>query len=155
MGEASLDEFWSDAVVLGVPIFIHPTQPVPAPRTHNPVLNVGVQYIYDTTVTVASLIFNGVMDRSPDLNLILSHGGGFMPYQAGRFDRLYRDLEPQVAPAQTPSAYLRRFWYDPIVHMPPARSFLRELVGSDRLLLGSDYPFPVDHPDPLQIIRKA
>ena len=155
LGEASLDDFWSPAVELGVPIFIHPTQPIPAPRTLNPVLNVGVQYIYDTTVTVASLLFNGVLDRFADLNLILSHGGGFMPYQVGRFDRLYRNLEAQDAPAQTPSDYLRRFWYDTIVHMPPALSFLRELVGSDRLLLGTDYPFPVDDPDPLQIIREA
>ena len=155
LGEASLDNFWAAAVELGVPLFIHPTQPIPAPRTRNPVLNVGVQYVYDTTVTVASLLFSGVLDRFPELNLILPHGGGFMPYQVGRFDRLYRNLEPAQAPAQPPSAYLRRFWYDTIVHLPPALRYLRDLVGSDRILLGTDYPFPVDDQNPLESIQAA
>ena len=73
----------------------------------------------------------------------------------GRFDRLYRNLEPDQAPAQPPSAYLRRFWYDTIVHLPAALRYLRDLVGSDRILLGTDYPFPVDDQDPLENIQAA
>ena len=155
LGESPLDNFWAAAVELDVPIFIHPTQPVPAARTQNFGLNVIVQYIYDSTVTVGSLIFSGVMDRFPNLKIILSHGGGFMPYQIGRFDRIYRNLESPETPAQPPSAYLNRFWYDTVVHLPAALGFLRGLVGTERILLGTDYPFPVDDPTPLQNIQKA
>ena len=155
LGESPLDNFWAAAVELDVPIFIHPTQPVPAPRTQNFGLNVIVQYIYDSTVTVGSLIFSGVLDRFPALKIILSHGGGFMPYQIGRFDRIYRNLESPETPAQPPSAYLNRFWYDTVVHLPAALGFLRDLVGTERILLGTDYPFPVDDPAPLQTIQEA
>jgi aminocarboxymuconate-semialdehyde decarboxylase len=155
LGEAPLDEFWSAAVDLAVPIFIHPTQPTPLPRTRHYGLNQIVQYTYDTTASVGSLIFSGVLDRFPDLTLILSHGGGYFPYQAGRFDRVYRDLKGPTAPSQPPSAYLRRFFYDTILHHPVALRYLRDLVGSDRLLLGTDYPFPMDDRASLRLLEQA
>jgi aminocarboxymuconate-semialdehyde decarboxylase len=155
LGEAPLDEFWSAAVELAVPIFIHPAQPAPLPRTRQYGLNQIVQYTYDTTATVGSLIFSGVLDRFPDLTLILSHGGGYFPYQAGRFDRVYRDLKEPTAPAQAPSAYLRRFFYDTILHHPVALRYLRDLVGGDRLLLGTDYPFPMDDRSALRLLEQA
>jgi aminocarboxymuconate-semialdehyde decarboxylase len=104
---------------------------------------------------VGSLIFSGVLDRFPALTLILSHGGGYFPYQVGRFDRVYRNLEAPTVPAQPPSAYLRRFFYDTILYQPAALGYLRDLVGSDRLLLGTDYPFPVFEPDPVQLLENT
>jgi len=153
LGEAPLDHFWAAAVELDVPLFIHPTQPTPAPRTRRYDLNVTVQYIYDTTVTVGSLVLSGVLDRFPTLQLVLAHGGGFFPYQVGRFDRMYRNLKPPIVPAHPPSAYLRRFCYDTILHHPAALRYLRDLVGSDRLLLGTDYPFPPADLAPLQLLE--
>lgn len=153
LGEAPLDHFWAAVVELDVPVFIHPTQPTPASRTRHYDLNVTVQYIYDSTVTVGSIVLSGVLDRFPTLQLILAHGGGFFPYQIGRFDRMYRNLKPPVVPSQPPSAYLRRFFYDTILHHPAALRYLRDLVGSDRLLLGTDYPFPVADQAPLQILE--
>ena len=155
LGEAPLDAFWAAAVELDVPIFIHPTQPTPLPRTQNYGLNQIVQYTYDTTASVGSLIFSGVLDRFPNLTLILSHGGGYFPYQAGRFDRVYRDMKTPTAPSQPPSAYLRRFFYDTILHHPAALRYLRDLVGSDRLLLGTDYPFPMDDRSALKLLEQA
>jgi aminocarboxymuconate-semialdehyde decarboxylase len=96
-----------------------------------------------------------VLDRFPNLKLILSHGGGYFPYQAGRFDRVYRDLKAPTAPSQPPSAYLRRFFYDTILHHPAALRYLRDLVGSDRLLLGTDYPFPMDDRRGLKLLEQA
>ena len=58
-------------------------------------------------------------------------------------------------PSQPPSAYLARFWFDTILHSPEALAYLRDLVGSERLLLGTDYPFPVDDPAPLQSLADA
>jgi aminocarboxymuconate-semialdehyde decarboxylase len=155
LGEAPLDEFWAAAVALDVPLFIHPTQPTPLPRTRLYGLNQIVQYTYDTTASVGSLIFSGVLDRFPTLKLILSHGGGYFPYQAGRFDRVYRDLDASKAPSQAPSAYLSRFFYDTILHHPTALRYLRDLVGSDRLVLGTDYPFPMDDRTALKRLEQA
>ncbi len=153
LGEAPLDPFWAAAVELDVPLFIHPTQPTPTPRTRRYDLNVTVQYIYDSTATAGSIVLSGVLDRFPTLKLILAHGGGFFPYQIGRFDRMYHNLNPPVVPSQPPSAYLRRFFYDTILHHPMPLRYLRDLVGSDRLLLGTDYPFPVDDRAPLQLLE--
>jgi aminocarboxymuconate-semialdehyde decarboxylase len=153
LGEVPLDEFWAAAVALDVPIFIHPTQPDLPQRTRQFGMLQVVQFTYDTTASVGSLIFSGVLDRFPGLTLILSHGGGYFPYQVGRFDRIFKNLDAPTAPAQPPSAYLRRFYYDTILYHPAALRYLRELVGADRLLLGTDYPFPVVEQDPLQLLR--
>jgi aminocarboxymuconate-semialdehyde decarboxylase len=153
LGEAPLDEFWAAAVELDVPLFIHPTQPHQPPRTRNYSMLQVVQYTYDTTATVGSLIFSGVLDRFPTLTLILSHGGGYFPYQVGRFDRVYRNLEAPRVPALLPSAYVRRFFYDTILYEPAALSYLQNLAGNDRLLLGTDYPFPVYEQTPLQLLE--
>jgi aminocarboxymuconate-semialdehyde decarboxylase len=155
LGEAPLDEFWAAAVELDVPVFIHPTQPALPPRTQKYSMLQVVQYTYDTTASVGSLIFSGVLDRFPTLTLILSHGGGYFPYQVGRFDRVYQNLNTPTVPAQPPSAYVRRFYYDTILYQPAALNYLRELAGSDRLLLGTDYPFPVFEPAPVQLLEQA
>jgi aminocarboxymuconate-semialdehyde decarboxylase len=155
LGEAPLEEFWAAVVELDVAVFIHPTQAALPLRTRQYSMLQVVQYTYDTTATVGSLIFSGVLDRFPTLTLILSHGGGYFPYQVGRFDRVYRNLETPQAPAQPPSAYLRRFYYDTILYQPAALCYLRDVVGSDRLLLGTDYPFPVFEPAPLQLLEAA
>jgi aminocarboxymuconate-semialdehyde decarboxylase len=153
LGEAPLEEFWAAVVEFNVPVFVHPTQPTLPLRTRQYSMLQVVQYTYDTTATVGSLIFSGVLDRFPTLTLILAHGGGYFPYQAGRFDRVYRHLEAPTVPAQPPSAYLRRFYYDTILYQPAALGYLRDVVGSDRLLLGTDYPFPVFEPAPLQLLE--
>ncbi len=152
LGDVPLDEFWAAAVALDVPVFLHPTQPDMPPRTQKHGMLQVVQFTYDTTATVGSLIFNGVLDRFPALTLILSHGGGYFPYQAWRFDRIYRNLELPTVPAHPPSAYLRRFYYDTILYEPAALQYLRDVVGSDRLLLGTDYPFPVFEPAPVRLL---
>ena len=154
LGEASLDRFWATACDLDVPLFIHPTAPSPPTRTRRYDLNVSVEYTYDTTASVGSLVLSGTMDRFPNLKLILSHGGGYFPYQAYRFDRLYRNHldEVPLVPVNLPSTYLKRFWYDSIMHGGPPLRYLCDQVGADRVLLGSDYPFPVYDKVPLDNI---
>ncbi len=152
----ALDEFWSAVVELGVPLFLHPVEPILPTRVRQYYLHAITYYLYDTTATVGALLFSGVLDRFPDLQLILSHGGGFFPYHAGRFDIVYTNLaQTRERLAQPPSTYLRRFYYDTIVHHPTALQFLCTMVGSDHLLLGTDYPFPVADPDPLRLYAQA
>lgn len=155
LGETPLDEFWAAAVELDVPIFIHPTQPYQPPRTRQYAMLQVVQFTYDTTASVGSLIFSGVLDRFPTLKLILSHGGGYFPYQIGRFDRVYKNLQAPTTPVRAPSAYARRFYYDTILYEAAPLHYLRDLVGLDRLVLGTDYPFPVVEEDPVGYLERA
>ncbi len=157
LGELALDEYWSAAVALDVPVFLHPAQPAPAPRTGRFALNQIVQYTFDTTLCAGSLISSGVLDRFPKLRLILSHGGGALPYLIGRFDVMHEraDKAQGIVAAAKPSAYLRRMWYDSIVHDPQALRYLAERVGTERIVLGSDDSFPPADHDPLASLRAA
>jgi aminocarboxymuconate-semialdehyde decarboxylase len=158
LGELPLDELWHAAVALDDPIFIHPVQAMPAPRTEKFALAQIAQYTFDTTLCVGSLIFSGVLDRFPRLRIILAHGGGTFPYLLGRFDclhaRMDRAAQGDVA-AAPPSAYVRRFHYDTILHSPMHLRWLAEAVGVERMLLGSDYSFPPADLDPVGTVRKA
>jgi len=157
LGELPLDEYWAAAVALDVPLFLHPAQPAPAPRTAKFALNQIAQYTFDTTLSVGSLISSGVLDRFPKLRLILSHGGGALPYLIGRFDIMHgrADKAQGIVAAAKPSAYLRRMWYDSIVHDPQALRYLAERVSTERIVLGSDDSFPPADHDPLASLRAA
>ncbi|MFN7428758.1 MAG: amidohydrolase family protein [bacterium] len=156
LGDIDLDAYWACAQSLGVPVFIHPAAPAPNARTTRHALNQIVQYTYDTTLCVGSLIGSGVLDRFPKLELILSHGGGAMPWLIGRFDcmhgRMDRKQQQDVA-AMAPSSYLTRLSYDTILHEPAALRYLIERVGADRVVLGSDDSFPPADHDPMATLR--
>jgi aminocarboxymuconate-semialdehyde decarboxylase len=158
LGEVPMDEYWAAASALKVPVFIHPAAPEPPPRAQKFALNQVAQYTFDTTASVGSMIMSGVLDRFPDLNIILSHGGGTIPYLIGRFDLMYDRSDKAstgIAAKQKPSAYLRRFHYDTILHDPQVLRFLAQMVRTDRIVLGSDDPFPPADRDPLGSLRAA
>jgi len=157
LGELPLDEYWAAAVALDAPVFLHPAQPVPLPRTGKFALNQIVQYTFDSTLCVGSLISSGVLDRFPKLKLILSHGGGAVPYLAGRFDVMHEraDKAQGIVAAAKPSTYLRRMWYDTILHDAPALRYLAERVSVERIVLGSDDSFPPADRDPLASLKAA
>jgi aminocarboxymuconate-semialdehyde decarboxylase len=158
LGDLPLDEYWAAAQALGVPVFVHPVQAMAQPRTRRYALNPIVQYPFDTTLTLGSLIFSGVLDRFPRLNLIVSHGGGALPYLVGRFDvmhaRMERAEQGNVAKS-APSAYLARLHYDTILHDAEALRYLAAKVGTERIVLGTDDPFPPMERDPLSAVRNA
>ncbi len=158
LGEVPLDAFWSACEALDVPAFVHPSLPRPLPRAENFSLNQICAYTMDTTLAVGSMIMSGTLDRFPKLRLLLSHGGGNLPYLIGRFDRMHDAAGGRAAgerAARPPSAYMRRFLYDSILHSRDALRFLRDLVGSERILLGGDAPFPPGDPDPLASLERA
>jgi aminocarboxymuconate-semialdehyde decarboxylase len=158
LGELDLDAFWQTAVDLAVGVFIHPVQAQPHPRSAKFALSQIAQYTVDTTFTVGSLISAGVLDRFPRLRIVLSHGGGTFPYLTGRFDCMHErmDRKQQGNVAQNvPSSYLRRFYYDTILHDPAILKWLADRVSADRIVLGSDYSFPPADLDPVGTARKA
>jgi aminocarboxymuconate-semialdehyde decarboxylase len=150
--------FWQAAVDLDVAVFIHPVQAQPNARAAKFALAQIAQYTVDTTFTVGSLISSGVLDRFPSLRILLSHGGGTFPYLTGRFDcmheRMDRAAQADVA-IHPPSHYLRRFYYDTILHDPSILSWLASRVSVDRIALGSDYSFPPADLMPVQTVRDA
>jgi aminocarboxymuconate-semialdehyde decarboxylase len=158
LGEVDLDAFWKTAVDLNVGVFIHPVQAQAAPRSARYALSQIAQYTVDTTLCVGSLIGEGVMDRFPALRLLLSHGGGTFPYLTGRFDcmhtRMDRAAQHDIA-AQTPSAYLKRFYYDTILHDPTILRWLADRVSVSNIALGTDYSFPPADNDPMATVRAA
>jgi aminocarboxymuconate-semialdehyde decarboxylase len=158
LGEIDLDALWQTTVALDVGVFIHPVQAQPNARVAKFGLAQIAQYTVDTTLCVGSLIGAGVLDRFPDLRLLLSHGGGTFPYLTGRFDimhtRMDRAAQKDIA-KETPSAYLKRFYYDTILHDPSILRWLAERVSIGRIALGSDYSFPPADMDPVATVRAA
>jgi aminocarboxymuconate-semialdehyde decarboxylase len=116
----------------------------------------GIGNPLDTTIAAARLIFTGTLQRFQDLSVVLVHGGGFLPYQFGRLDRVFEvRSEARERISEAPSAYLRRFWIDSVTHSTPALEYLVRLLGEDRVVLGSDYPFDMQDPDPVGRVRAA
>jgi aminocarboxymuconate-semialdehyde decarboxylase len=116
-------------------------------------LNNLISYPTDTTIAAARLLFSGVLRDCPKLKCCLAHGGGFLPYQIGRLDRGFI-VHPACSRkiSQPPSDFLRSFYYDTLTHDTHALSYLISLVGADKVLFGSDYPFEmVDELGPARV----
>lgn len=150
------DPFWRQAQELGVPIILHPFGVAIAERVPRYYLENAVGNPTDTTIAATSLIFGGVLDRFPDLQVVLVHGGGFLPYQWGRFDQARR-VRPETAvhEAALPHDYLRRFFYDTILFSPGALRYLIDVVGADRVVIGTDYPFDMGDFEPVKSLEAA
>jgi aminocarboxymuconate-semialdehyde decarboxylase len=158
IGELPLDPFWRQAEALGMPVLIHPVLVGSAPRAAKFGLAQVVQYTFDTTLGVGSVLMSGVLDRFPGLKLVLSHGGGAYPYLAGRFDIMHRRMDRTAqgdVATKLPSAYATQMAYDSIVHAPKALRFLVDVAGLDNVVLGTDYSFPPADMEPLAHLRSA
>ncbi|MBW8907228.1 MAG: amidohydrolase [Betaproteobacteria bacterium] len=154
-----LDErkFWdvyAKCEELGWAIFLHPVDTIGQDRTKKFYLKNLCGNPYDTGIAVAHLIFGGVMDRFPKLEVNLPHAGGTFPWLIGRWDHGTK-VRPELKHLkQPPSAYLRRFTYDTIGHDDRINAALVRLVGADRVTLGSDYCFDMGLDDPLATVNR-
>ena len=157
LSDPSLLPIYAKCESLNLPILLHPDQAAAAMGANR------LQPFYlanilgnpfDTTIAVANLVFGGVMDRFPRLDIVLPHAGGALPYVAGRIQH-GQAVRPEVqGRAQRPfMEYLRRFHYDAITHSPELLRFLIDLVGVDRVMLGSDYCFDMGYERPREIIE--
>ena len=136
-GEAVL----ATAAELGVPLILHPTYVGTDPALHDFYLTNLLGNPWQTTVCASRLIMSGTLDRLPTLRMLLVHSGGYLPAAIGRLDHGAR-VRPELAHLTTePSEYLRRFHYDTLTHDPVGLRQLIDLVGSDRVVFGTDMPF--------------
>jgi aminocarboxymuconate-semialdehyde decarboxylase len=139
---------------LGLPVFLHPLPPILGGKRLQPYsLTNLVAFPLDTTVAAAHLIFGGVMDRHPNLLIVLPHAGGALLNIVGRLDHGWKVIPAAKHSAQAPSAYLHRFMYDTIAHSKPVMEFIISQVGVDRVMLGSDYCFPVGYDRPVEVVE--
>ena len=148
LDDPELEPFWTTAAELGAFIFVHPHAGAAAERLGAYYLKNLVGLPFETTVAGASLVFGGVLERHPALKICLSHGGGFLPYQAGRFRHGF-DVRPEakVNLTRPPEESIGRLLYDTILHSTSTLEFLISTVGADHVLLGSDYPFDMGNLD--------
>jgi aminocarboxymuconate-semialdehyde decarboxylase len=140
---------------LDLPVFLHPLAPTAGGKRLQPYsLTNLVAYPLDTTIAACHLIFGGVMDRHPKLQITLPHAGGALLSLTGRLDHGYKVIAAAKHIAQAPSAYLRRFTYDTISHSKPLMEYIISQVGVDRIMLGSDYCYDVGYTDPVQVVEE-
>src|SRR5262249_15361938 len=116
-------------------------------------LNTVIAWPPEVTTAATRLIFSGVIERHPGLRLVLSHAGGTLPYLAGRLDLAYRapkyeaNLACRANITKPPSHYLTQFYYDTVVASPASLRFLIDLVGADRVMFGTDFPYEIRDAD--------
>jgi aminocarboxymuconate-semialdehyde decarboxylase len=136
-----------------LPIFLHPLKVIGMEdRLKKYFLSNLLGNPFDTAVAAAHLIFGGVMDRFPRLDVVLPHGGGALPFLIGRL-RHGAERRAELAHMQGDiTQYLRRFHYDTITHSGTALNYLINLVGCERIMLGSDYCFDMGHERPVEVV---
>jgi aminocarboxymuconate-semialdehyde decarboxylase len=148
LDDPALEPFWAAASALGAFIFVHPHAGAAGERLVGYYLKNLVGLPFETTIAGASLVFGGVLERHSGLKICLAHGGGFLPYQAGRFRHGFAVRpEARINLAHPPEDSIGRLFYDTILHSGTTLAFLIASVGADHVLLGSDYPFDMGNLD--------
>jgi aminocarboxymuconate-semialdehyde decarboxylase len=134
---------WREIDRRGLPVLLHPTAPPGTKQLdvvkYNLIASVG--FMFDTSLAVSRMIFDGFFDRYPKLKLIASHGGGTLPYIAGRLDICFDNMPAcRERISARPSTYLRKIYYDSVVFQQDALELAIKVGGDDKVLYGSDYP---------------
>jgi aminocarboxymuconate-semialdehyde decarboxylase len=154
LDQAGLDPFWEVANELRCLILLHPYDPLRGVDLSRYFLENMVGRPAESTVAIAHLLFSGILERYPDLVLVMVHGGGYMPYQLGRWEKGYK-VVPHIAGrhiSRPPIEFVKRLYYDSLVHIPEALSYLLALVGPTQVVLGTDYPYEMAERAPVKFI---
>jgi len=142
LDEPEFEPVWQVANQHAAFLMIHPNNVAGADRLKNYYLANLIGNPLDTTIAAACLVFGGVIERFPNIRFFMVHGGGFTPYQAGRWQHGWHVRpEPQKHLKKPPAETIRTFYWDTILHGKPALEFLVKEFGAAHVLLGSDYPY--------------
>lgn len=155
LDDPSLDPFWERAEALRLVILVHPHYVVGVTRMGSFYLNNLVGNPVETALAGSRLIFGGVLERYPDLRIVLSHGGGALPQLVGRLMHGYEARPEAKLRVGDPLASVRRLYYDTIVFDPGALRHLVQVAGGGQVVLGTDYPFDMGEPDPVAFVRQS
>ncbi|MFR9805964.1 amidohydrolase family protein [Pseudonocardia sp. RS010] len=157
LDDAGIVTFLQHAAALGVPVFVHPWDVPRTPRTGRWMAQWLAGMPAETHLSLLAMVLGGVFDRiGPELRICFAHGGGSFPFWVGRMDNAWRERHDLVGTsAKPPSGYLDRFRVDSVVFDERALRLLVDTVGVERVLLGTDYPYPLGERAPGSLIRGA
>jgi aminocarboxymuconate-semialdehyde decarboxylase len=141
---------------LDVPLFLHPVDPPGRDRTGDYELTVVAGYLFDSTINVFRMICSNFLDRYPSLKLVCAHTGAFSLLLRNRMQREV-DTNATLSHAlpRKVGDYLRDFYFDTVCFEPEYLRYAAGIVPAEHLLLGSDAPFPLGEPDPVNFVRRA
>lgn len=148
LDDPALDLVWAAAERAGLMLFVHPHYGLgnEALGGYGHAMPLALGFPFETTAAVARLVLGGTFDRFPGLRLMVAHAGGVLPYVAARLDACVAgDAHSPVRLRHQPSSYLQQMYFDAIGYQVPTLALLIELVGTARIMFGSDHPFFPPH----------
>jgi len=157
LGDPRFEPFWDAAERTGALVFVHPTtRGFDDPVFGDYYLQNLVGNPMETTLTAAHMVLGGVIERHPGLKVLLAHGGGAILALRGRLRHGQEAIAAAGARSGEPAdVAIKRFLFDTVTHDPALLRVLVEAVGADRVMLGSDYPFDMADPHPVETVRAA
>ena len=148
--------FYKRAEELGCALFVHPWEMMGEQQIQKYWLPWLVGMPAETSRAICSMIFGGVLEAFPKLRVAFAHGGGSFPLTIGRIEHGF-NVRPdlvQVDNAINPRDYIGKFWIDSLVHDTKAMNYIIDVMGEDKICLGSDYPFPLGEHVPGKLIEE-
>jgi aminocarboxymuconate-semialdehyde decarboxylase len=150
LSDPAFAPFWRKAEALGALVVLHPLGFTEAKRLARFSFNNTIGNPLDTTIALHYLIFDGVLERHPNLKILAVHGGGYLGAYAGRIDHAWgarSDAHGDLP--HPPTSYLRKIYFDSVVFTPHQLAELVRLYGADHVIMGTDYPFDMADYDPI------
>jgi aminocarboxymuconate-semialdehyde decarboxylase len=153
LSDPAFAPFWKKAEELGAVVLLHPTGFTEARRLTRYYFNNIIGNPLDTTLALHCLIFDGVLERHPNLKIIAVHGGGYLGAYPGRIDHAWgarSDAKGDLP--NPPTSYLKKIFVDSVVFTPDQLAALVNTFGAEHVLMGTDYPYDMGEYDPLEHI---
>ena len=158
LDDPALDSVWAAAEREGLMIFVHPHYGLgnEALNGYGHAMKLALGFPFETTAAITRLILGGTFDRFPGLRMMVAHAGGVLPYLASRLDACVAgDFSSPVRLRNEPSRYLRMLFFDAIGYQAPTLALLIALVGTKRIMFGTDHPFFPPHVDNAELDRSV
>ncbi|MEK9678401.1 MAG: amidohydrolase family protein [Rhodospirillaceae bacterium] len=155
VNDPHFDPVWKAIESAGLPVLIHPTTPLGSADMDLGTYRLlgAVGFTFDTTLAISRMVMDGFFEKFPEIKVIASHGGGYLPYISGRLDLFfnYGTFEKKIT--ELPSVYLSNIYYDSIVYQQDGLQSLVNLAGPDRVLFGTDYPHAANIPKLKELVE--
>ena len=156
LSDPAFAPFWAKAEQLGVLVVIHPNGFTQADRLERYYFNNVIGNPLDTSIALHYLIFDGVLERHPNLSILAVHGGGYLAAYSGRIDHAWgARSDCRGTLPKPPTSYLKKVYFDAVVFTPHQLKYLVQVFGADKILMGTDYPYDMAESDPLAHLVSA